>query len=159
MSKKIQGLCIRIDGSADGEPTLFEEQLDPAFLDLLKGDELVPSSEVQVRGTAYRTGEWVVVEGEVETTMSMPCAMCNEQTVFSVGPLSWKADSPVTDVKNGMLDLTETLREAVLLEVPYVVKCGGKVCRNEQTVRQYLVSDEHRIDESDEGNQPFRSLL
>ena len=159
MSKRPQGLCIRIEGSTDGEESLFEERLAPDFLDLPQGDELVPSSEVDVRGKAYRTGEWVVVEGEVEMNMSLPCAMCNEQTVFPVGPFAWKIDVPATEAKNGMLDLTEALREAILLEAPYLVKCGGEVCRNEKTVRQYLVSDEHRTDENEERHQPFRSLL
>ena len=157
MSKKIQGLSIRVDGSADGEGTLFDERLDPAFLDLPEGDELTSSSEVHVHGTAYQTGEWVVIEGSVETTMSLPCAMCNERTVFSVGPFVWKIDIPATDVKNGMVDLTEALREAVLIEVPYLVKCGGEVCRNDSAVRQYLASD--KTDEDEELHQPFRSLL
>jgi uncharacterized metal-binding protein YceD (DUF177 family) len=159
MSKNSERLCIRIDGSADGEEVLFEEQLSPKFLDLVEGDELVPSSKVCVRGKAYRTGEWIVVEGEVETAMILPCSMCNEQAPFAIGPFSWKADVPTVDVNNGTLDLTEALREAVLLEVPYVVKCGGKVCRNEQTVRQYLVSNDRRMDENGEWHQPFRSLL
>ena len=153
MGRTAQGLYIRIDGSQEGE-TLFEEQLDPDFLDLPEGDELVPSSKVTVRGTACRAGEWVVVKGEVETAMELPCAMCNERTVFAVGPFVWKADVPVADVKEGRLDLTEALREAVLLEVPYFVKCGGKVCRNEQTIRQYLAPNE-----TDERHQPFQSLL
>jgi uncharacterized metal-binding protein YceD (DUF177 family) len=159
MGKRPQGLYIRVEGSTDGEETLFEERLDPDFLDLPEGDELVPSSKVEVRGTAYRAGEWIVVEGRVETSMSLPCATCNEQTVFPIGPFVWKIDVLATNVKNGMLDLTEELREAILLEVPHLVKCGGEVCRNESTVRQYLVSDEHRTDENDERYQPFRSLL
>ena len=159
MSKRTQGLCIRIEGSTDGEETLFEEQLALDFLDLPEGDELVPSSKVEVRGKAYRTGEWIVVEGKVETSMSLPCAICNERTEFPIGPFAWEIDVSATNVKNGMLDLTEELREAILLEVPYLVKCGGEVCRNESSVRQYLVSDEHRTDENDERHQPFRSLL
>ena len=159
MSKRSQGLCIRIEGSTDGEETLFDEQLESDFFDLPTGDELLPSSPVEVRGTAYRTGEWVVVKGEVKTSMSLPCAMCNEQTVFPVGPFAWETDIPVTEVKNGMLDLTEALREAILLEVPYLVKCGGEVCRNESSVRKYLVSEEHKTDEDGERHQPFRSLL
>ena len=114
MSKRPQGLCIRIEGSTDGEETLFEEQLAPDFLDLPEGDELVPSSKVDVSGKAYRTGEWIVVEGNVETARSLPCAMCNEQTAFSVGPFAWKIDVPATNVKNGMLDLTEELHHSFI---------------------------------------------
>ena len=157
MSKKVQGLHVRIEGSADGEAASFEERLDPKFLDLKEDDELTAPSEVCVRGTACRSGEWVIVEGSVETKMGLPCALCNEPTVFPVGPFVWKTELPASDVKGGEIDLTEALREAVLLEVPYVVKCGGKECRNERLFRQYLAPE--ATEENEERHQPFRTLL
>ena len=157
MSEKLHKLHIRIEAEAEGEQTPFEEQLDPSFLDLSKDDELTSPSEVRVRGTACRSGEWVLVEGSIETALGMPCSMCNEQTVFSIGPFVWKTDLPATDVKGGEIDLTDALREAILLEVPYVVKCGGKECRNEASFRQYLVPE--ATEENEERHQPFRTLL
>ena len=157
MSKKPHGLRVRIEGSGDKEGTPFEERLEPVFLDLRENDELTAPEEVCVCGTAYRSDEWVVVEGKVETKMELPCSMCNERTVVPIGPFVWKAELPASDVKGGEIDLTEALREAVLLEVPYVVKCGGKECRSDQSIRQYLAPEATK--ENEERHQPFRTLL
>lgn len=149
-------LSVRIDG----EETLFEETLSPVFLELPPSDDLVPVSDVDVQGRVYKADEWVVVEGSVEASLSLPCATCNDRTEFRVSISPWELNLPVHEVKHGVLDLTGALREAILLEVPFVIKCGGEECRNRESVSRYLVSEEGgHSDDGEERNQPFRSLL
>jgi len=160
MSKRPCGLRVRIDGSIEGNEVLFEEQLSPDFLDLPQGDELLPVTDIDVCGRAYRASDWIMVEGSVKAQLSLPCATCNERTVFSVEISPWELNLPVDLAKDGMLDLTEVLREAILLEVPFIVKCGGETCRNESEIRKYLAPEgRHQTDDGEERNQPFLSLL
>ena len=154
------GVHIRIDESPDGDEVLFEESLPPEFFDLPKDDELSPTSNVEVCGRAYHASEWIMVEATVKVAMSLPCSMCNERTVFPIELSPWKQNFSEELVRDGMLDVSEALREAILLEVPLFIKCGGDSCRNINVIRQFLApTDRVSGDDSEERNQPFLSLL
>jgi uncharacterized metal-binding protein YceD (DUF177 family) len=153
-------LRIRIDTSSDDGETVFEEQLSSDFLDLKENDELVAESDIKVLGKVYRASEWVMVEAYVSTTIGMPCAMCNERCSFGIDQMFWEQSVPLSSVRDGVVDLSESLREAILLEIPLFTKCGGDVCRNIDEVRTFLRSEDRaKGDEGEEKNQPFLSLL
>jgi uncharacterized metal-binding protein YceD (DUF177 family) len=150
-------VCI---GIGSDEEISFEESLSPDFLDVPQGDELQAISNVEIVGRAYRVSEWIVVEADVKTSMGLPCSTCNEQTTFPIVLTSWKQNFPEEQARDGTLDITEALREAILLEVPLFVKCGGNECKNIDVIRQYLTSkDSTSEDDGEERNQPFLSLL
>jgi uncharacterized metal-binding protein YceD (DUF177 family) len=153
-------LCIRIDSSNHGKEVVFNERLSPAFLDLPNGDELSLTSDIIVSGRAYQASDWVMIHADVVVSMRLPCAICNEMAEFSVTLMPWEQSMPASSVKNGMLDVSEELREAILLEVPFFIRCNGDTCRNAEEVRKYLVSeDEKAANDGEERNQPFLSLL
>ena len=153
-------LRVRVDGShIDGEVE-FEERLPPEFLDLPQGDELSAASDILVSGRAYRASEWIMIQADVTVSMCLPCSMCNDMCTFSIELTSWEQSLPASSMKDGMIDLSEVLREAILLEVPFFVRCCGDTCRNDDEFRKYCMS-ENKIsaDDVEERNQPFLSLL
>jgi uncharacterized metal-binding protein YceD (DUF177 family) len=152
------GLRLRIDGSSQGDDVLFEERLSPAFLDLRPDDELSAASDIVVSGRAYRASEWVMIEGQVTVSMRLPCAVCNEMCEFTINLTPWEQSIPASSVKDGMVDVSEALREAILIEVPFFMKCGGQTCHNAGEISQYLTS-EAPTEDGEDRNQPFLSLL
>lgn len=153
-----RGLRVRIDGSSADSEAVFEERLPPAFLDLHPDDELSAASDIVVSGRAYRASEWIMIEGHVSVTMRLPCATCNEPSDFFIHLMSWEHSIAASSVKDGVLDVSEALREAILIEVPFFIRCGGDVCRNATEVSTYLTS-EVSAEDGEERYQPFLSLL
>jgi uncharacterized metal-binding protein YceD (DUF177 family) len=154
------GLKVRIDSSLHDDEMAFEERLPPGFLDLPSGDELSPVSDICVSGKAYHASEWILIQAEVTARMRLPCAVCNEMYEFSVELMPWKLSVPASSVKDGMLDVSSELREAILLEVPFFVRCGGDTCLNAEQVSKYFVPEgQFATDDGEERNQPFLSLL
>lgn len=151
-------LCIRFDTSTPDSDVLFEEKLPSSFVDLPEDDELSVESDICVTGKVYRASEWVMVEAYVTVSLTMPCAMCNERCAFVLDRMLWEQSLSLSCVKDGILNLSEPLREAILLEVPFFIRCGGEGCRNIDAIRPFLRSKEAAgVDE--EKNQPFLSLL
>jgi uncharacterized metal-binding protein YceD (DUF177 family) len=153
-----QGLQIRIDSSQNEGEVLFEEIISRTLLDLHNDDELSPLSDIFVSGKAYRTQEWIMIEAQVKVSMCLPCSMCNEPSSFFIELLPWEESVEVSSVKDGMVDLSQELRDAILLEAPLCIRCGGDACRNIDEFRKYL-APENRTADSEEKNQPFLSLL
>ncbi len=137
---------------------LFEERLPPSFLDLPPDDELSAVSDIEVSGRAYQASEWVLVEGQVKASLRLPCSMCNEMCDVSVALTPWEASVSAEAIKEGIVDLSDELREAILIEVPFFVRCGGDVCRHIDDIKQYLAIS-GPDDQEDETYQPFRALL
>ncbi len=158
MNALTSGLRLRIDGSSQSDDVLFEERLSPTFLDLRPDDELSAASDIVMSGRAYRASEWVMIEGQVTVSMRLPCAVCNEMCEFTIDLMPWKQSIPASSVKDGMVDISEALREAILIEVPFFKKCGGQTCHNANEISQYLTTDVPAEDGEDR-NQPFLSLL
>jgi uncharacterized metal-binding protein YceD (DUF177 family) len=160
MNSMPRGLRVRIDGSHSDCEVEFEERLPPKFLDLPHGDELSLVSDILVSGKAYRASEWIMIQANVTVSMHLPCSVCNEMCAFSVELMPWKRSVPASSVKDGMIDVSELLREDILLEVPFFVRCHGDTCRNADEFRKYYVSeDKIPADDGEERNQPFLSLL
>ena len=103
----------------------------PADAGLWAGSELHFVRPVEVRGTASLTAEGgVVVRGTWETEVEYECGRCldsvprsvsEDLTLVYVPSEGWESDDP--DVRTigynaRTLDLTEALREEVLLELP-----------------------------------------
>jgi uncharacterized metal-binding protein YceD (DUF177 family) len=149
---------IRIDGCVGEEPVFLEEILAPSLVDLPEGDECSVLSPIQVRGNIYKTDDWVILEAEVDTSIQMPCSTCNEPFEYSIHIDSWKVQENISSIKEGFWDLTEQLREAIVLEFPFLAVCGNGSCTNVDRIRPYLKSDVKK-DSAIVTHRPFEKLL
>jgi uncharacterized metal-binding protein YceD (DUF177 family) len=154
-----RGLQIRIEGSQNEGEVLFEECVSHELLDLHRDDELSPVSDIFVTGKAYRTQEWIMIEAQVKVSMRLPCSMCNELCTFAIELLPWEESVEARSVKDGMVDLSQELRDAILLEVPFYTRCGSDTCRNIDEFQKYLAPENRAAADGEEKNQPFLSLL
>ena len=103
----------------------------PADAGLWAGSEIPLIRPVEVRGTASLTGEGgVVVRGKWETEVEYECGRCldpvrrrihEDLTLVYMPSEGWESADPevwTIDYNARTLDLTEALREEVLLELP-----------------------------------------
>ncbi len=147
-------LCIPVDRCFAGESILLDEQIDPSFLELTEKDELVPASPVHVCGTVYCTDEWIIANARVTASFRLPCSACNEIFTLQIEVPAFSHQEAVEGLKRGFWDVGPSLREAILVEVPFFVRCGGSACAHMDDIQKYFRDPEKEID----GHQPFRDL-
>jgi uncharacterized metal-binding protein YceD (DUF177 family) len=151
----VDPLCFCIEQCRDGEEILFDEVLEPGFLNLEEDPELSADAPVRVHGKVYRALDWMILNAEVDTSLRVFCSMCNEPFPLACHLKQFVHEQQVSEIKDGTWDVKEALREAILLEVPYFALCGGKNCIHEAEIRPFLRSNEL---EEEEGQKPFKDL-
>lgn len=132
---------------------IVDEQLDPCFFDLSKDDELQAKHPVILEGKIYRASEWLIIEASARTRFTTSCPMCNEPFDIPIELPEWRHQQLLSEISGQTWDVTEALREALLIEVPFFVQCGGSTCRNIQEIEPFIRPD------SPHGFQPFAHVL
>lgn len=105
----------------------FEEDFDDGIITLPDARFVSP---VSVTGTLTLGGNAVYAEGEIEYSVQGKCSRCAESVVFqnvvdfdeefSDDP---SADPEVYTFAKGLVDLSEMVREKIVLSMPYTVYC------------------------------------
>lgn len=133
----------------------IHEVVSPDFLDV-KEEELYFQNQVKVDGEAYLADDELVLHLSAEAEAVIPCAICNE----SVNTLVILDDvyhaEPIKNIKSGVFDYQDLLRESLLLETPEFVECKGN-CPKRKTFQKYLKETSDQ-DGQTEGYKPFSDL-
>lgn len=158
MTQSKQPLRIYIDHLKEGDPHEIAETLDPSFLDIQESDGVRAKKPIVIEGSAYLVGEFLILSLDIQTELEIPCAVCNEPFSIKMHLPSWTHEEPLAEIKKGVFDFSQVLRDTVLLEIPFYPQCGGKTCANRQKVEKYLKKDEPE-DKSHEEYRPFENLL
>lgn len=128
---------IYIDRLKGGAVEKIDARLDPSFLDVNE-PELSFSAPVHVKGEVYLTDEHLVIHLQAITVAMRPCAICNKiiQTELSVN--NFYHTEEVQEIRSAIFDYSETLREALLVELPLVVECSGGKCPEREALAPYI---------------------
>ena len=105
-------------------------------------EELILKEEVQVMTKVRKMNEKILVKGNIKTCMELECSRCLEHFPFSIDedfqivfePFSSdikeeeleleKEDLDIGFYKEGIIDLTEVVREQILLAIPMIPICN-----------------------------------
>lgn len=101
--------------------------LAPDFLDL-KEDELRASSPVKIEGEAYVLDDMLMVQLEVETTIEMPCSICNKMTKVQLENKNVVVSLPLSELPSSVFDYTDLLREEIVMLIPPFAECKKNGC-------------------------------
>lgn len=146
-------LKIYIEQLREGRERKFEESLDPAFLDI-REKELSFNKPVGVEGTAYLAEDELVIRWDIEAEARIPCRICNEWVAVPIRIDNFYHSEPLSEIKTGIYNSKELLRETVLLEVPTFAECHQGRCPKRKEVDKYL---KESLDQ-EEGYRPFADL-
>lgn len=150
-------LSVIISNLQDGAIHPLSVDGDPSFMQVADG-EAVFSHAVCVRGKAYLAGDEGIVLLSCSTQVELPCRICNDRVVENLSVEELYFACPLSDCKNGVINFSEVVREALLLELPQVTECGGGTCPQRQEMLQYYSSGEASVDQKSETYQPFADL-
>ena len=130
---------IYIDRLGDGEIETLEEEVDPSFLEVTDGNLFFPET-IAFHGTAYIAETHLILSLNLSTHYQTYCKICNELIVLPFTLNSLYITEEIENIPNKIFDLRETLRDAILLEIPLYSECvGGCSMRND--LNKYLKQD------------------
>ncbi|MBI5346513.1 MAG: hypothetical protein HZB76_05165 [Chlamydiae bacterium] len=112
----------------------IEKSLSPDFL-ASSDPELKFVSPVQIVGYACISEDFMILRLQVNSSISMPCSICNEFTSFQV-KVDFCHSEELKNIKN-VFDFQEILRESIMIEIPLFTECDGN-CPERANIKKYL---------------------
>lgn len=147
---------VYVEQLREGHEEKIDEKLDPAFLDVQESD-LIFDKPVELEGVVYLAEYELVFHWDIRTEAKMPCAICNEPVKVPIHIQNFYYSEPVREIKTGVYNFKDLLRETILLEVPPFTECHDGQCPKRQEYQKYLKeSSDQPSDE--EGYHPFADL-
>ena len=124
----------------EGEEVLAHS-LTPDFLGVDESD-LSFAHPVSVDGKAYLASDHLVLSLSLRTIATIPCTICNDPVDAAITINAFYHTQPIEEIKGATFDATGVVREAILLEAPHFVECGGKSCPRRSDIAKYVTDRE-----------------
>lgn len=150
-------LKIYVDQLRGGKSWPLHRDLSPDFLGVNES-ELKFVDPIRMDGQAYLAQDDLVVQVSLTTEALVPCRICNRPFKIAISIPKLIHVEPIGSLKRGYFDISEILREAILLEVPYVAECHDGQCPTRTDLKPYLRTAPQGDLEQEEGYQPFKDL-
>jgi uncharacterized metal-binding protein YceD (DUF177 family) len=147
-------LSIALDRLQDGKREKIKGDFDPSFLQVEEKD-LRFEAKVFVDGEAYLADQDLVVHLTAKTFAKMPCAICNEMIDTPIKVENFYHTQELSELKQEYFDVSEQLREALLIELPRYVECNDGKCKERAIISIYLKPSEKKEDKK---HFPFAGL-
>ncbi len=151
---------IYIEQLRDGRTEEINGSHFPDFIDV-KDDELKFKNEVKFEGQAYLADDNLIIHLKIEAYATVPCSICNDPVEVKIDIPNFYHMEPIADVKTGMFDFAEVLREAILLEAPHFAECHNGHCPERKKIAKFLKSKTVTNPDNlgdEEGYQPFANI-
>jgi uncharacterized metal-binding protein YceD (DUF177 family) len=146
---------IYIDQLKDGHSEEIAEKLDPKMMDINEED-LKFTDIISVDGQAYLAGPDMILCLNAHTLATMPCVICNDQVKIPVSLNNLYHSTPVDEIKSGIYNFKEMLRENILLATPLFAECHDGECPEREKLKKFFSTDSK--ESSDDGYHPFADL-
>jgi len=148
---------IFIDRLQDGEQEVIEEKLNPDFLDIHEADLEFPSP-VYLKGEAIMSKGMLILHFSISTEAVLPCSICNKDVKIPIEIKNFYHSEDIANIRSGVFNFTEILRETILLEIPYTTECHGGSCPERQDMAKYFKKNKPAGDEKEATYHPFADL-
>ena len=148
---------IYVEQLRDGHVEKLNESYEPAFLEIDEKDVSF-MDPVLVKGEAYLAEDELILHLSIETKVILPCIVCNDRVKVPVLIQNAIQAVPLSEIKGGVLNMKELLREVILLDTPAFAECEGK-CPRRKEIAKYLKETEGKQQPNEEdGFTPFADL-
>jgi uncharacterized metal-binding protein YceD (DUF177 family) len=124
----------------DGNTEKLFETLSPDFLGV-KEPELSFNVPVTIKGEASLADDALVLRLHIETEATMACSICNQDVQVKIVISNLCHTEEVSTIKGAVFDYQEVVREAILLEVPFIAECNSGDCPERATVAKYFTKN------------------
>ena len=139
----MEQLKIYVDRLKEGHQELLNEVLSPSFFDI-EDKDLHFSGDVHVEGEVYLANEHLVVHLNIDVNAVLPCAICNELTNHPISIKNLYLTKPLAEIKGAVYDLSNEVRESILLQTPRFTECNQGKCPERESIKKYLAPKEQK---------------
>lgn len=155
---------IYVDQLKDGHEENIHEEFLPEFIGITEKD-LTFKDPVKVEGKAYLADDSLILNFDIETTAIMPCTVCNAPVAVEIKIRNFYHMESVDEIKSGIYNIQDILRETILIETPHFAECNNGKCSEREKISKYLKNPNSDGDElngkkssDDDGYKPFSNL-
>jgi uncharacterized metal-binding protein YceD (DUF177 family) len=155
---------IYVEQLRNGHEEDIHEELSPDFIGVNETD-LSFTSPVKVDGKAYLADDSLILHFDIVTHATIPCAVCNNPVSVEVNIRNFYHAEPLEEIKTGIYNLQNLLRETILLDTPQFAECNQGQCAERERLSKYLKTPTSKADDiagikalDDEGYRPFSDL-
>jgi uncharacterized metal-binding protein YceD (DUF177 family) len=146
---------IYVEQLREGHTELISESFLPDFLEILERD-MAFCDPVLIKGEAYLADEMLILHFDIKTSAIIPCSICNEPVKVETHIQEFYHAVPLHEIKTGIYNFKEILRETILLDTPLLAECDQGKCPKRQELQKYFKKSSTGNEE--EGYQPFAHL-
>lgn len=107
--------------SLPGDGRRIQGRMPASFFALAEGDLVRAVSPLSYDLEIRRDGSDLLVHGEVSATFNLQCGRCTERFDFRIDQPDYSLEVPVENEMT--IDLTEPIREDILLALPSYPRC------------------------------------
>ena len=149
---------IFVEQLKDGHTEEIEESFDPSFIDV--DPELTFKDPIEVSGEAYIAEDTLVLRIEVDTKAILPCLICGEPVTVDIKIPSLYHVEPLSNIKTGIFNFQDVLREEVILEAPHFAECNDGNCPKRKGLDKFIKKPNPNGEgnQGGEGYHPFANL-
>lgn len=151
---------IYVEQLRDGHTEELKERFESQFINIKERD-LAFLDPVSVEGETYLAENSLIVHFDIQTVATIPCSICNEPVKVKIEKKDFYHAEPLEQIKSGIYDFQEILREDILLETPKFAECNQGNCPHREEVKKFLKksrSEEQKRSGEEDGYQPFANL-
>lgn len=148
---------IYVDRLRGGDVENLQRPFSPDFLEINENEIHFPE-EVKVEGQAYVANDELVLHLDIATAVMMPCSICSESVRLPIVSKGLYHLVPLKEIKGGVYNMQELLRESVLIEIPAFAECNNGNCPHRGEFKKYMHQKTDKSDDAEEGYQPFKDL-
>lgn len=153
MQQKSDNFNIYVDRLYDGHTEVIDETVSPDFLDIHERD-LAFNDPLLLKGEAYLAEDELILHLSITTYATIPCSICNEPVKVEIKEFNFYQAEPLKEIRAGVFNFKELLREVILLDVPAFAECDGGECPRRKEIEKYLKVE----GEGDDEYRPFANL-
>ena len=99
--------------------------------------ELVFSKPITIDAKVYAVSDFLIVHATLTTGLSLPCHICNKEVNQNIDIPDFYFTKPLKEIPHKIVSLIPIFREAILLQVPSVIECGGN-CPHRDNLKKYM---------------------
>lgn len=148
---------IYVEQLREGREKKIRETLTPDFLEIHEPD-LSFEKPVELEGVAYLAENELILHWDVNAEALVSCSICNEKVAVPLHIQNFYYSESLDEIKSGIYNFKDLLRETILIEVPLFAECNGGNCPHRKEYADYLKEPSLSQTDEDEGYHPFADL-
>lgn len=153
----MESLKIYVDRLKNGQEHKIQETSSPDFLELDEED-LVFDDPVTLQGEVYTADDHLVIHLNIETSAHLPCSICNDAVHTPISIKGLYLTHPLSEIPGAIFDLTEEVRESILLQTPLFIECNNGKCPERENIKKFLKPEQNIPEVGPDTHFPFADL-